>query len=87
MLVATLSDSESDLSNEYEDECDQFMAFATITDKVIVESASDNEDSFDDEVPKKLNLQEAYDKAVLGYVDSFGPSSSTASGSKTVFVP
>ena len=87
MLVATLSDSESDLSNEYEDECDQFMAFATITDKVIVESASDNEDSFDDEVPKKLNLQEAYDKVVLGYVDSFGPSSSTASGSKTVFVP
>ena len=87
MLVATLSDSESDLSDEYEDECDQFMAFATITDKVIVESASDNEDSSDDEVPKKLNLQEAYDKAVLGYVDSSGPSSSTASRSKTVFVP
>ena len=87
MLVATLSDSESDLFDEYEDECDQFMAFAAITDKVIVESASDNEDSFDDEVPKKLNLQEAYDKAVLGYVDSFGPSSSMASGSKTVFVP
>ena len=30
--------------------------FATTTDKVIMESASDNEDSFDDEVPKKLNL-------------------------------
>ena len=56
MLVATLTDSESDLSDEYEDEYDQFMAFATITDKVIVESASDNEDSSDDEVPKKLNL-------------------------------
>ena len=41
------------------DECGHFMAFATTTDKVIMESASDNEDSFDDEVPKKLNLQEA----------------------------
>ena len=87
VLVATLSDSESDLSDEYEDKCGQFMAFTAITNKVIVESASDSEDSFDDEGPKKLNLHEAYDKAVLGYVDSSGPSSSTASGSKTVFVP
>ena len=38
------------------------MAFAAITDKVIVESASDSQDSSDDEVPKKMNLQEAYDK-------------------------
>ena len=86
VLVATLSDSESDLSDEYEDECGQFMAFTAITNKVIVESASDSEDSSDDEGPKKLNLHEAYDKVVLGYVDSSGPSSSTASGSKTVFV-
>ena len=28
-----------------------------------------------------------FDKASLGYVDSSGPSSSTASGSKIVFVP
>ena len=28
-----------------------------------------------------------FDKAGLGYVDSSGPSSSTASGSKTIFVP
>ena len=59
VLVATLSDSESDLSDEYEDKCGQFMAFTAITNKVIVESASDSEDSFDDEGPKKLNLHEA----------------------------
>ena len=29
----------------------------------------------------------SFDKASLGYVDSSGPSSSTASGSKIVFVP
>ena len=86
-MVATLSDSESDIFDEYEDECDQFMAFVAMTDKVIAKSASDNKDSSDDEVPKKLNLQEAYDKAVLGYVDSSGPSSSMASGLKTIFVP
>ena len=61
-MVATLSDTENDSSDEYMDECDHFMAFAAITDKVIVESASGNKDSSDDEVPKKLNLQEAYDK-------------------------
>ena len=35
------------------------MAFAATIDKVIVESASDSEDSSDDEVPKKLTFQEA----------------------------
>ena len=38
------------------DECGHFMAFVATIDKVIVESASDNEDSYDEEVPKKLNL-------------------------------
>ena len=56
VLVATLSDSENDLFDEYEDECGHYMAFAATTDKVIVESASDSEDSYDDEVPKKLTL-------------------------------
>ena len=55
-LVATLSDTENESYNEYVDECGHFMAFAATTDKVIVESASDNEDSSDDEVPKKLNF-------------------------------
>ena len=32
------------------------MAFASIIDKVIVESASYNKDSSDDEVPKKMTL-------------------------------
>ena len=32
------------------------MAFATLIDKVIVENTSDNEDSSDDEVPKKMTL-------------------------------
>ena len=52
------------------DECGHFMAFATTTDKVIMESSSDNEDSFDDEVPKKLNLQEAYDKLCIEFIKS-----------------
>ena len=69
-LVATLSDFESDISNEYEDECSHYMAFAATTDKVIVESASDSEDSFDDEVPKKLTLQEAYDKLCTKFIKS-----------------
>ena len=43
-------------------ECSHVMACAASTDKVIVESASDSENSFDDEVPKKLTLQEACDK-------------------------
>ena len=51
-MVATFSDTESDLSDEYKDECGNHMAFAATTDKVIVESASDSEDSSDDEVSK-----------------------------------
>ena len=46
------------------------MAFATSTNKVIVESASDSEDSFDDEVPKKMTLQEAYDKLCTEFIKS-----------------
>ena len=65
-LVATWSD----LSNEYEDECGHFMAFSATTDKVIVESASDSEDSSNDEVPKKLTLQEAYDKLCTEFIKS-----------------
>ena len=57
-LVATWSDTENDSSGEYVDECGHFMAFATTTDKVIVESASDSENSSDDEVPKKMTLRE-----------------------------
>ena len=44
------------------------MAFAATIDKVIMESASDNEDSSNDEVPKKLTLQEAYDKLCIEFI-------------------
>ena len=47
-LVATQSDIENDSSDEYVDECGRFMAFATTTDKVLVESATDIEDSSGD---------------------------------------
>ena len=67
-LVATWSDTENDFSNEYVDECSHVMAFAASIDTVIVESASDNEDSSDDEVPKKMNLQEAYDKLCAEFI-------------------
>ena len=70
VLVTTLSDSESDFFDKDEDECGHYMAFAATTDKVIVESASDSEDSYDDEVPKKLTLQEAYDKLCTKFIKS-----------------
>ena len=66
-LVATWSDTENDSSDEYVDECSHIMAFAATSDKVILESASDSEDSSDDEVPKKLTLQEAYDKLCIEF--------------------
>ena len=68
VLVATLSDAESYLSNEYEDECSNYMVFVATTDKVVVDNTSDSEDSFDDEVPEKLTLEEAYDKLYTEYI-------------------
>ena len=56
VLVATLSDTKSDLTNEYKGERGNYMAFIATTNEVIMESASDREDSFDDEVPKKTTL-------------------------------
>ena len=46
------------------------MAFAASTEKVIMESANDSKDSSDDEVPKKMNLQEAYDKLCAEFIKS-----------------
>ena len=67
-LVATQSDTENDSSNEYVGECSHVMTFAASTDKMIVQSASDSEDSFDNEVPKKMTLQEAYDKLCTEFI-------------------
>ena len=67
-LVATWSGTENDSFDEHLDECSHIMAFAASTDKVIVKSASDSEDSSDDEVPKKLILQEAYDKLCIEFI-------------------
>ena len=67
-MVATLSDTENDSSDEYVDECSHVMAFAVLTDKVIVESASNREDSSDDEIPKKMTVQEAYDKLCTEFI-------------------
>ena len=69
-LVATWKDTENDSSDEYVDECHHVMAFAATIDKVIVKSASDSEDSSDDEVPKKLTIQEAYDKLCTEFIKS-----------------
>ena len=52
------------------DECRHIMTFAALTDKVIMESASDSEDSSDDEVSKKMTLQEAYDKLCTKFIKS-----------------
>ena len=46
------------------------MAFAATIDKVIVESASDSEDSSDDKVLKKLAIQEAYNKLCTEFIKS-----------------
>ena len=69
-LVVTWSDTENDSSDKYVDECSHVMAFDASINKVIVESASDSEDSFDDEVPKKLTIQEAYDKICTEFIKS-----------------
>ena len=66
--VATLSDTVSDYFDEYVDECGHFMAFAATTDKVIVESVSNSEDSSNDEVSKKMTFQEAYDKLCTEFI-------------------
>ena len=55
-LVATWSDTENDSFDKYVDECCHVIAFAASTSKVIVESTRDNEDSSDNEVPKKMTL-------------------------------
>ena len=70
VLVATLSDSENNISDKYEDECGYYMVFAATIDKVIMESASDSEDSFNNEVLKKLTLQKAYDKLCTEFIKS-----------------
>ena len=67
-FVATWSDTENESSDEYVGECSHVMAFTVSTNKVIMESASDSEDSSDDEVPKKLTLQEAYDKLCTEFI-------------------
>ena len=46
------------------------MAFTATTDKVIVECASDRENSSNDKVPKKLTLQDAYDKLCTEFIKS-----------------
>ena len=56
VLVATLSDSENNISDEYEDECGYYMVFVVTIDKVIVESASDSKDSSNNKVLNKLTL-------------------------------
>ena len=60
----------NDSSDEYVDECSHVMAFVASTNIVIVESASDNEHPSDDEVPKKITIQEAYDKLCTEFIKS-----------------
>ena len=67
-LVATWSDTKNDSSDEHVDECSHIMAFAASTDKMIVESANNSEDSSNDEVPKKMILQKAYDKLCTEFI-------------------
>ena len=44
------------------------MAFAATTNKVIMESANDSEDSSNDEAPKKMTFQEAYVKLCTEFI-------------------
>ena len=69
-LVTTRSDIENDSSDDYVGECSHVMAFIASIDKVIMESASESKDSSDDEVPKKLTLQDAYDKLCTEFIKS-----------------
>ena len=70
VLDATLSDIESDLSNEYDDECGKYMAFTATIDEMIVKNASNTKDSSDYKVLEKLTIQEAYDKLCTEYIKS-----------------
>ena len=70
VLDATLSDIESDLSNEYEDECGKYMAFIATIDEVIMNNANNTKDSSNYKVLKKLTIQEAYDKICTEYIKS-----------------
>ena len=69
-MDATLSDTKSDLSNEYEDECGKYMAFTATIDEMIVKNASNTKDSSDYKVLEKLTIQEAYDKLCTEYIKS-----------------
>ena len=69
-LVATQSDIKNDSSDEYVGESSHVMAFVASTDKVIMESASNSEDSSDDEVTQKLTIQKAYDKLCTEFIKS-----------------
>ena len=69
-LVATWSDTKNDSSDEYVDECSHVKAFAATTNKVIMDSANDSKESSDDEVSKKMTLQEAYDKLCIEFIKS-----------------
>ena len=66
----TWNDTKNDSFDEYMDECRHVMAFVATIDKLIVESVSDSEDSSNDEVPKKMTLQEAYDKLCTEFIKS-----------------
>lgn len=65
VLAATLSDYESHLSGEYEGEGRKYIAFTAMTNKVTVESASECERDFEEEIPKQLTFQEVYEELYL----------------------
>lgn len=57
VLAATLSDYESHFSGKYEGKGSKYIAFTAMTNEVTVESASECEHDFEEEIPKKLTFR------------------------------
>ena len=70
VLATTLSDYKSHLSGEYEGKGSKYIAFTAMTNEVIVESASECEHDFEEEMPKKLTFREVYEELYTEYIKS-----------------
>ena len=61
---------ESHLSSEYEGKGSKYIGFTAMTNEVTVESASECEHDFEEEIPKKLTFWEVYEELYTKYIKS-----------------
>ena len=70
MLATTLSDYESHLFGEYEGKGSKYIAFTAMANEVTIESASECEHDFEEEIPKKLTFRGVYEEFYTEYIKS-----------------